>query len=134
MTQMVEPMLRFAFLVILALPFFWACASGNEAIPVSPNAPPEAKTAEQASFLLAPGDRVEIVVYNAPELSRELDILPDGTLQMPYVGTIHAADRSPDDVEQDLRTALSKELRAPDVKLFVKTLGERNTVKETAEE
>jgi polysaccharide biosynthesis/export protein len=40
------------------------------------------------SYLLGPGDRIRIDVFNVPEYSTEYPILIDGTINLPVVGTV----------------------------------------------
>ena len=114
---------RFPVSCMICCAVLMACASA----PGDPPEPPEqeAETGPlplDAPFLLAPGDQLEIAVYNAPELSRELEVLPDGTIQMTYAGKIQADGRRPEDVEGELEAALGKVLKSPDVHLLVKQL------------
>jgi protein involved in polysaccharide export with SLBB domain len=43
-----------------------------------------------ANYVLAPGDSVHIVVYNEPDMTGDFLVLPEGTLQLPLIGTIKA--------------------------------------------
>ena len=70
-------------------------------------------------YLLAPGDQLEVIVHTAPELTRTVTIGPDGRFRMPYSGPIVAAARTVDDVRLGVRTALSGELRNPDVDVLL---------------
>lgn len=96
--------------------FFTACASGPP-----PNSEPF--TADRWSnaalsdtpYLLAPGDKVEVVVHTAPELSRQLVVAPDGRIRMPLAGTVMAMGLSPDELAGILRDQLASELIDPDL-------------------
>lgn len=66
-------------------------------------------------YLLAPGDKIEVIVHTAPELSRELVVAPDGRVRMPLAEPVMAMARSPDELAGLLRTSLSLELIDPDL-------------------
>ncbi|MBI1399526.1 MAG: polysaccharide export protein [Hyphomonas sp.] len=68
-----------------------------------------------APYLLAPGDKLEVIVHTAPELSRELVVAPDGRIRMPLAEPLMAMARTPDEVAADLRESLASELRDPDL-------------------
>lgn len=68
-----------------------------------------------APYLLAPGDKIEVIVHTAPELSRELVVAPDGRIRMPLAEPLMVMARTPDEVAAALRDALSSELRDPDL-------------------
>lgn len=68
-----------------------------------------------APYLLAPGDRIEVIVHTAPELSRELVVAPDGRVRMPLADPVMAMARSPDELATLLRASLALELIDPDL-------------------
>jgi protein involved in polysaccharide export with SLBB domain len=70
---------------------------------------------EDSPYLLAPGDTVDIVVHSAPELSRTLDIGPDGRLRMPLAAPVIAQARTPEEIAISLEFALKNELNDPDL-------------------
>lgn len=67
------------------------------------------------AYLLAPGDRIEIIVHTAPELSRELVVAPDGRIRMPLAGTVMAMALTPEELAAVLQDLLSNELIDPDL-------------------
>ena len=70
---------------------------------------------QDAPYLLAAGDTIEIVVHTAPELNRALIVAPDGRITMPYAKPITAAARTTAEVKNALIVALSSELKDPDL-------------------
>ncbi len=96
------------------------CASSFGRTPADISADTWGNRTEQ-SYLLAPGDRIDVVVHTAPELSRELVVAPDGLVQMPLIGPVMAMARTPEELAASLRAALSHELINPD--LDVMTIG-----------
>lgn len=72
---------------------------------------------EDPAYLLAPGDRIEVIVHTAPELSRELVIAPDGRIRMPLAGTVMAMALTPEELGAILQNLLSNELIDPDLEV-----------------
>lgn len=66
-------------------------------------------------YLLAPGDKLEVVVHTAPELSRTLVVAPDGIVQMPLSPPVVAIAHTPQEVAAALSQGLSSELIDPDL-------------------
>lgn len=94
-----------------------ACASAQQTTPPPPD--PAAVAAFNASpFLLAPGDRIEVIVRTAPELSRQLVIAPDGRVRLPYTGEITATGLSSAELSGVLSAELASELIDPSVDII----------------
>ena len=57
---------------------------------------------------LAPGDQLSVHMYDFPDLAAPVTvhIAPDGTVHLPYVGTVTAGGLSPAEVEQNITSAL----------------------------
>lgn len=98
------------------------CGACQTAAPVGPvlsaPEPAQPQSVTGASSDLEAGEQLEIVVKTAPELSRTVTIAPDGTIRIPYAGSIPAVGRNLREVEQALRAALASELRDPGVRVF----------------
>jgi len=82
------------------------------------------------SYVLGPEDVLRITVWNHPELTNpsgtanELSgriINADGTFFYPYVGNVHAAGRTVQDVRNTLEKSLAGSLRSPQVDVSVLT-------------
>ena len=72
-------------------------------------------------YKIGPQDVLDISVFNVPELSKSVQVAQSGTINLPLVGDVVVADRSPQDVERDLAARLGKDfLRKPQVTVFVK--------------
>jgi polysaccharide export outer membrane protein len=91
------------------------CASAPEAPPPQP-AWTEALPAE-GPYLLAPGDRIEVIVHTAPELSGEFLIAPDGRLRMPLAGPVTATALTSEELAATLAAALAGELIDPSLEV-----------------
>ncbi|MEB3261536.1 MAG: polysaccharide biosynthesis/export family protein, partial [Cyanobacteriota bacterium] len=50
--------------------------------------PPTQLALQDDSYLLGPGDRLELKLFDAPELSGQIDVLNDGTASLPLLGSV----------------------------------------------
>ena len=56
---------------------------------------------------------------SAPELSRTVEVAPDGQIYVPYVGGLMAAGLTVDALQVAIRDALESELKAPVVEVLL---------------
>ncbi|MFQ4138987.1 polysaccharide biosynthesis/export family protein [Nodosilinea sp. PGN35] len=82
--------------------------------PPQPNFP-----GDRASGMLKAGDRVRVTVVGFPDLSGELPLGADGTLQLPLVGSLPLAGLTPAAATEALDAALRPYVRRPQVSLVV---------------
>ncbi len=74
-----------------------------------------------SAYKIGPLDVLDISVFKVPDLTKEVQVAEDGTVNYPLVGDVPAAGRSAHELEQDLRQKLgSKYLRDPQVTVLVK--------------
>ncbi len=104
-------MLR-TLLTVLALLALAGCASRL------PPAPAEAATPDY-SYLIGPGDAVNIVVWRNPELSMSVPVRPDGKITTPLVEDLPAMGKDPAALARDIEKALAKYIRDPVVTVIV---------------
>ena len=73
-------------------------------------------------YRIKPGDTLDIYVWGEERLSRDIKVLPDGTVSFPLVGQINAANKLPRDVEAEIVTGLKPKYRdtVPQVTVSVK--------------
>ena len=75
-----------------------------------------------SGYLLGAGDQVEILVFGYLEFTGSKVILPDGTISLPVVGAIEAANRTPDQLKQEITARLQPFLVDPAVTVNLTTL------------
>jgi polysaccharide export outer membrane protein len=68
-------------------------------------------------YILGAGDRVYIDVFGVADYSREYEILVDGTLNLPLVGTVPVAGMTLDQAAEVLQLRYSRYIRRPVVTL-----------------
>lgn len=73
----------------------------------------------QESYQLNPGDVLRISVWNEEALQQQVLVLPDGTISFPLVGIITVADKSPKQVQDELKEKLSRLIPDPEITLTV---------------
>lgn len=86
----------------------------------------EAKGRYVKEYLLMPGDRVEISVWQVPEVSRVVQVRPDGKISLPTVSGINAAGLTFEGLEAELTARLSDRLRDPLVTVIAVDIREVN--------
>jgi polysaccharide biosynthesis/export protein len=77
--------------------------------------------AETEKYLINPGDILEISVWNEEALTREVKVLPDGSIGFPLAGTVSAAGRSVEDLKKELTGKLTEYIAEPVVNIAVKS-------------
>ncbi len=70
-----------------------------------------------ATYLLGPGDRLSIKVFNAEQYGTEATVLPDGTINLPVVGNIRVAGLTPLQAQAEISQLYSPYLQRPIVTL-----------------
>ena len=91
-------------------------APGYSPAPIVPSAQ------ASSSYLLGPGDRIEVSVYGYEAYTGPTSVLPDGTLTLPLIGKVPAAGRTTDQLAQDLAVALNQILVNPQVSVTLNAL------------
>jgi len=102
-------------LLAACLGFFVFAADAAEV--VTPKQAPAAQT-----YLLQPGDILQVSVWREQELQSEVVIRPDGNLSFPLSGEVQAAGRGVDEVRGDLEARLRKFVPEAVVTVAVKVL------------
>lgn len=77
---------------------------------------------DSQSYILKPGDRLNIFINALPELESVYEVRVDGGVYHPIVGQLQAAGRTVDDLKEDFRERLSKELKRPEFRIGLQQL------------
>ena len=91
------------------------CASTGSA---NPPAPTVASSADY-SYIVGPGDLLNITVWRNPELSASVPVRPDGKVATPLVDELVAQGKTPTQIARDVEAALGKFVRDPVVTVVV---------------
>lgn len=99
---------------------FGACQSDISQPPITPPEPVWHQQCDQSTaVLLGQGDELQLVFHTAPELSRIVVIGSDGHLHIPYSDPIPASRQTLEVVRSAIITAMTSELRDPDIDVFL---------------
>jgi len=87
--------------------------------------PPTAETLSPTGervveYYIAPSDKLEVFVWQNPDLSREVNVRPDGKLSYPLVGTIDVAGLTLDQLQNLIKDKLAEFIRFPQVIVSLK--------------
>jgi polysaccharide export outer membrane protein len=91
-----------------------ACASSGK----YPPAPVSAST-QNYSYLIGPGDNINIIVWRNPELSMSVPVRPDGKISTPLIDELVAQGKNSVEVARDIEKQLAKYVRDPVVTVIV---------------
>lgn len=92
-----------------------ACATSKY-----PPAPVSAST-QDYSYLIGPGDNINIIVWRNPELSMSVPVRPDGKISTPLIDELSAQGKNSIEVARDIEKLLGKYVRDPVVTVIVTT-------------
>jgi polysaccharide export outer membrane protein len=83
-----------------------------------PPAPVSAST-QDYSYIIGPGDNLNIIVWRNPELSMSVPVRPDGKVTTPLVDELMVQGKNSVDVARDIEKVLGKFVRDPVVTVIV---------------
>lgn len=99
-------------LLSLAAPLM---AAGEQNITAQPVKSAGESTETSGSYIIGPGDLLDISVWKDESLTRTVVVLPDGRISFPLIGRVMAAGRTLADIRQDMEGRLARYV--PDVVL-----------------
>jgi polysaccharide biosynthesis/export protein len=104
-----------------------ACVAPSSVVfaaPAPEAAPPSSAPAAGspiASYIIGPGDTLEVFVWRNPELSTKVPVRPDGKISTPLVEDMIAVGKTTTQLARDIETVLDKYVRSPKVNVIVST-------------
>ncbi len=81
--------------------------------------PANTSALNQNPYILGVGDRLEIKLFDAPELSGEVDVLNDGTASLPLIGNVSVEGITLQQAELWFTALYRQHLQRPDLQLQV---------------
>jgi polysaccharide biosynthesis/export protein len=91
------------------------------------------KTVPPGSYKIGPLDVLDISVFQVPELTKSVQVSDTGTINLPLVGEVSVAGKTPQQVERDLTAKLgAKYLQNPQVTVYVKEYNSQQVTVEGA--
>lgn len=103
-------------LICAALTLLSACSSmfGTK----FPPAPTSAST-QDYSYIVGPGDNINIIVWRNPELSMSVPVRPDGKFSTPLIDELVAQGKNSVQIAREIEQVLGKYVRDPIVTVIV---------------
>lgn len=89
--------------------------SGCETPPLAPNVEPPT----EYTYIIGPGDTLEMFVWGNPEVSRPVPVRPDGKISAPLIEELPASGKTPFQLARDIERELGKFIRNPLVSVIV---------------
>ena len=118
--------IMYRLVCVAALVLLAGCSGGNrpEAAAPAANVPatPAANTAAAAtsgSYVIGPGDQLNVFVYDSPQLSMTVPVRPDGRISTPLVAEMVATGKTPSQLARDLTERLREFVKDPNVTVIV---------------
>jgi polysaccharide export outer membrane protein len=84
-----------------------------------PMAPAQLEANNDYTYLIGPGDNLNIVIWRNPELSSNVPVRPDGMITTPLVEDIKATNKTPTQLAREVEKALTKYIQDPIVTIIV---------------
>jgi len=102
-------------LAMFCMLFFSGCGSFSgkfEPAPVT-------ASTQDYSYIIGPGDNINIIVWRNPELSMSVPVRPDGKFSTPLIEEFVAQGKNPVEIARDIEKLLAKYVRDPVVTVIV---------------
>lgn len=89
------------------------CATHHPPLPPTLGTQPSTSDPEHYSYLVGPGDSLNIFVWRNPEVSTTAVVRPDGKITSPLVEDLPVSGKTPSQVAREMEKALSKYIKDP---------------------
>lgn len=99
--------------------------TGNHALQAEASAPASASStsaprdARDPHYVIGNDDVLAINVWKEPDLTQSLTVRSDGKISMPLIGEVHAAGRTPLQLQQEITEKLRTYITEPEVTVMV---------------
>jgi len=85
------------------------------------SAEPAPQPVADPSYIIGPGDVIQVFVWRNPELSVSVPVRPDGKVSTPLVEDMVAVGQTPSGLARMIEARLSEYIKAPQVNIIVTT-------------
>ena len=106
------------WITVLLLAMKPAAASGLQEIH-RPSISPTSAEQWKSQYILDAGDKLNVLILGYPELNGTQEVLPDGTISLPFVGSVEASGYTLESLSRELESRLSEWLNYPQVTLSI---------------
>ena len=104
-----------AALLVLGVSLLAACASNLGKFPAAPVADPT----RDYTYIVGPGDNINIIVWRNPEVSMSVPVRPDGKFSTPLIDELVASGKTSVEIAREIEKQLEKYIRDPVVTVIV---------------
>ncbi len=111
---MTQKILVLPMALILAFVVTGCSSSGGEMLP-------DTVPKQSRSYIVGPGDELEIFVWRNPELSKQVTVRPDGKISSPLIAELDVSGLEAPIIAGLIESELSKYIRTPQVSVIVTT-------------
>ena len=102
-------------LLVLWVGLLSACGTNLRTFPQAPAADPT----HDYTYIVGPGDNINIIVWRNPELSMSVPVRPDGKFSTPLIDELTAQGKNSQEIARDIETQLAKYVRDPVVTVII---------------
>lgn len=104
---------------LLSMVLLGGCASQSTELPQASAKQPFTTSPSDYTYLIGPGDSVNIFVWRNPEVSNSVVVRPDGKITSPLVEELDASGKTPAQLARDIEKVLSEYIKEPIVTVMV---------------
>ncbi len=113
MNSYINPILTSLTLILLVTSPGSAAAEPAVQVPAPP--------ATDSTYVIGPGDVLQVFVWRQPELTVSVPVRPDGKVSTPLVEDMVAVGKTPSQLAREMEKVLSEYVRSPQVNVIVST-------------
>jgi len=95
------------------------CATNYPLLPSSLGMPPSTTSPDRYTYLIGPGDSLNIFVWRNPEVSMSVVVRPDGMITTPLVEDLPVSGKTPTQVAREIEKALARFIKDPMVTVMM---------------
>ena len=112
-----------AFLRGIALAASWSIVGATPAFSQAPTEDQARQAAaSSADYVIGVEDALSVSVWKEPELTKNVNVRPDGKISFPLVGDLQASGKTPRQLAQTLTEALGRFIKEPIVTVTVEQI------------
>jgi polysaccharide biosynthesis/export protein len=99
-----------------------ATALASSTTPASSDSSSQPNPTDKEHFIIGNEDVLAINVWKEPEISKSVPVRSDGKISLPLVGELHAAGKTPKQLEGEITTGLRAFMSEPEVTVIVQEI------------
>ena len=112
-------MLQRILVGLMLLAALYGCETPSSSNTSAPPPAPAAVAPPAEQYRIGPGDQLQINVWQHPDLSGALVVLPDGQISVPLIGEVRASGKTVKELGEEIGAELSEYVRSPEVTVTV---------------